>query len=118
MNNNSVIVQLDDFQISAHLAKVCTNHSYDLTFWERDTDLPIGLNKSVIILQLTGLQEDDLYKIASLQPSGNLTIIGFSENMDKNIIKYFKQWGFHMLIMRKDLLKNIVSLLKNIFNAS
>jgi hypothetical protein len=38
--------------------------------------------------------------------------------MDKNIINYFNQWGFHMVIRRKDLLKNLSSLLGKIFNAS
>ena len=118
MNNNMVVAQLDDLQISARLAKVCTTHSYDLHFWEKDTDFPANLNKSVLILQLNGLNEDDLSRISSMKADGELTIIGFSENMDKNIIKYFKKWGFHMVIRRKDLLNNIVSLLENIFNGS
>ena len=118
MNNITVVAQLDDLQISARLAKVCTTHSYDLHFWEKDTDFPSSLNKSVLILQLNGLNEDDLSRISSLKENRELTIIGFSENMDKNIINYFKQWGFHMVIRRKDLLKNLSSLLGKIFNAS
>ena len=118
MNNNTVIAQLDDLQISARLAKVCTTHSYDLHFWEKDTDFPANLNKSVLILQLNGLNEDDLSRISSMKENRELTIIGFSENMDKNIVNYFKKWGFHMVIRRKDLLNNIVSLLENIFNGS
>ena len=47
--NNMVIAQLDDLQISARLAKVCSTHSYDLHFWEKDTDFPANLNKSVLI---------------------------------------------------------------------
>ena len=118
MNNNKVVAQLDDLQISARLAKVCTTHSYDLHFWEKDTDFPASLNKSVLILQLNGLNEDDLSRISSMKVDGELTIIGFSENMDKNIINYFKQWGFHMVIRRKDLLKNLSSLLGKLFNGS
>ena len=118
MNNNTVIAQLDDLQISARLAKVCTTHSYDLHFWEKDTDFPANLNKSVLILQLNGLKEDDLSRISSMKENRELTIIGFSENMDKNIVNYFKQWGFHMVIRRKDLLKNLSSLLGKIFNGS
>ena len=118
MNNNTVVAQLDNLQISARLAKVCTTHSYDLYFWEKDTDFPSSLNKSVLILQLNGISEDDLSRISSLKENRELTIIGFSENMDKNIINYFKQWGFHMVIRRKDLLKNLSSLLGKIFNGS
>ena len=118
MNNNTVIAQLDDLQISARLAKVCTTHSYDLHFWEKDTDFPANLNKSVLILQLSGISEDDLSQISSMKENRELTIIGFSENMDKNIVNYFKQWGFHMVIRRKDLLKNLSSLLGKIFNGS
>ena len=118
MNNNTVIAQLDDLQISARLAKVCTTHSYDLHFWEKDTDFPANLNKSVLILQLNGLNEDDLSRISSLKENRELTIIGFSENMDKDIVNYFKQWGFHMVIRRKDLLKNLSSLLGKIFNGN
>ena len=118
MNNNTVVAQLDDLQISARLAQVCTTHSYDLNFWEKDTDFPTNLNKSVLILQLNGLNEDDLSRISSMKADGELTIIGFSENMDKNIINYFKKWGFHMVIRRKDLLKNLSSLLGKIFNGS
>ena len=118
MNNNIVIAQLDDLQISARLAKVCTTHSYDLHFWEKDTDFPTSLNKSVLILQLNGLKEDELARVSSVKVKEELTIIGFSENMDKNIINYFKQWGLHMVIRRQDLLKNIGSLLKKIFDGS
>ena len=118
MNNNTVVAQLDDLQISARLAKVCTTHSYDLHFWEKDTDFPTSLKKSVLILQLNGLNEDDLSQISSMKADGGLTIIGFSENMDKNIINYFKKWGFHMVIRRKDLLKNLSSLLGKIFHDS
>ena len=113
-----VIAQLDDLQISARLAKVCTTHSYDLHFWEKDTDFPSSLNKSVLILQLNGISEDDLSRISSMEENRELAIIGFSENMDKNIVNYFKQWGFHMVIRRKDLLKNLSSLLGKIFNDS
>ena len=118
MNNNTVVAQLDDLQISARLAKVCTTHSYDLHFWEKDTDFPTSSNKSVLILQLNGLNEDDLSRISLLKENGDLTIIGFSENMDKDIINYFKQWGFHMVIRRKDLLNNLSSLLGKLFNGS
>ena len=118
MNNNTVIAQLDDLQISARMAKVCTTHSYDLYFWEKDTNFPTNLKKSVLILQLNGLNEDDLSRISSMKADGELTIIGFSENTDKNIINYFKKWGFHMVIRRKDLLKNLSSLLGKIFNGS
>ena len=118
MNNNTVVAQLDDLQISARLAKVCTTRSYDLHFWEKDTDFPANLNKSVLILQLNGLNEDDLSRISSMKADGELTIIGFSENMDKNIVNYFKQWDLHMVIRRKDLLKNLNSLLGKIFNGS
>ena len=116
--NNTVIVQLDDLQISASLAKICTAHSYDLNFWEKDTDFPTGLNKSVLILQLNGLHEDELARIASLEVGDELTIIGFSENVDKDIINYFQHWGIDMVIRRQDLLKNIGSLLKKIFDGS
>ena len=118
MNNNMVVAQLDDLQISARLAKVCTTHSYDLHFWEKDTDFPTSLNKSVLILQLNGISEDDLSRISSMKENRELTIIGFSENMDKNIVNYFKQWGFHMVIRRKDLLNNLSSLLGKIFNGN
>ena len=118
MNNNTVVAQLEDLQISARLAKVCTTRSYDLHFWEKDTDFPANLNKSVLILQLNGLNEDDLSRISSMKADGELTIIGFSENMDKNIVNYFKQWDFHMVIRRKDLLKKLNSLLGKIFNGS
>ena len=118
MNNNTVIAQLDDLQISARLAKVCTTYSYDLHFWEKDADFPSSLNKSVLIRQLNGISEDDLSRISSLKENRELTIIGFSDNMDKNIVNYFKQWGFHMVIRRKDLLKNLSSLLGKIFNGS
>jgi len=118
MNNDTVIAQLDDLQISVRLAKVCTTHSYDLHFWEKGTDFPVSLNKSVLILQLNGIREDDLSRISSMKENRELTIIGFSENMDKKIVNYFKKWGFHMVIRRKDLLKNLSSLLKKIFNGS
>ena len=83
MNNNTVIAQLDDLQISARLAKVCTTHSYDLHFWEKDTDFPTNLNKSVLILQLNGLNEDDLSRISSTKSHIDSTNRKLSERTKK-----------------------------------
>ena len=47
-----------------------------------------------------------------------LTIIGYLQQIEISQVKFYKEYGCHMVISRKDLLKNLDSILKNIFHAS
>jgi hypothetical protein len=46
-----------------------------------------------------------------------LTIIGYLHQVSAAQVKYFKNYGCHMVIGRNELLKNLHSILKKIFHA-
>ena len=46
-----------------------------------------------------------------------LTIIGYLYQLTNSQVKFYKEYGCHMVIGRKDLLKNLNSILKNILYA-
>tara|TARA_Y100000294_G_C8338708_1_gene249769 strand:- start:104 stop:460 length:357 start_codon:yes stop_codon:yes gene_type:complete len=117
MNKYSVYAWLDDLQMSAQLARLANLHSYDLKFFG---DGFIGLgNKvpTVLIIDLLKLSEDDLNKILNYSKTELLTIIGYLHHLTISQMKFYKEYGCHMVIGRKDLLKNLNSIIKKIFYA-
>ena len=46
-----------------------------------------------------------------------LTIIGYLHQLTNSQVKFYKKYGCHMVIGRKDLLKNLNSIIKKIFYA-
>ena len=117
MNNNTILAWLDDLQMSAHLAKLSTVHSYDLNFYNEGTNILTTTLPTVLIVDLGGLSENELISIKELPPSNHLTIIGYSQQIAAPQIKYFKEFGCHIVLGRNELLKNLNSIIKKTFNA-
>ena len=117
MNKYSVCAWLDDLQMSAQLAKIANLHSYDLKFLEDDFSVSENKVPSVLIVDLLKLSEDDLNNMLNFTKTELLTIIGYLRPLAITKVKYYKEYGCHMVIGRNDLLKNLNSILKNIFYA-
>ena len=118
MNKYSIYAWLDDLQMTAHLAKVSTVHSYELQFCNNDLQLFKAIIPTAFIVDLGGLAEVELLQIKDIPKNELLTIIGYSQQIAAPQVKYFKEFGCHMVIGRHELLKNLQSILKKIFNAS
>ncbi len=117
MNNNTILAWLDDLQMSAHLAKLSTVHSYQLNFYSESADILNLSPPTVLIIDLGGLTEIELLSIKELPASSHLTIIGYSQQIAAPQVNYFKEFGCHMVLGRNELLKNLHSIINKAFNA-
>ena len=118
MNRYSVNAWLDDLQMSAQLAKLANLHSYDLNFFVEGFTFYKNTIPAVIIIDLMSLSIDDLNKLSNLPKAELLTIIGYLPQITASQVKYFKDFGCHMVIGRNELLKNLHSILKKVFHAN
>ena len=117
MNKYSVCAWLDDLQMSAQLAKLANLHSYNLKFFEDDFTVSENKVPTVVIVDLLKLSEDDLNNMLNFPKTELLIIIGYLHQLEIPQVKFYKEYGCHMVIGRNDLLKNLNSILKKIFHA-
>ena len=117
MNKYSVCAWLDDLQMSAQLAKLANLHSYDLKFIGDDFIASGNKVPTVLIVDLLKLSEDDLNNMLKFPKTELLTIIGYMHQLAISQVRFYKEYGCHMVIGRKDLLKNLNSILIKIFHA-
>ena len=117
MNKYSVCAWLDDLQMSSQLAKLANLHSYDLKFIGDDFIASENKTPTVLIVDLTGISENDLNNLSIFHKTELLTIIGYLHQLAIPQVKLYKEYGCHMVIGRKDLLNNLNSILKKIFHA-
>ena len=118
MNRHKIIAWMDDLQMSAHLAKLSTIHSYDLAF--SDTiDAILGISAGeVLIIDLNSISEKDLKQLDKLRIKLRLTFLGFCEEINGPLVNYFKEMGCDFVFKRYELMKNLGSILNQIFNAA
>ena len=117
MNKYSVCAWLDDLQMSAQLAKLANLHSYDLNFFGDDFIVSKNNILTVLIVDLTRFSENDLNNLSIFHKRKLLTIIGYLHQVAAPDVKYYKDYGCHMVIGRNKLMKNLNTILKKIFHA-
>ena len=118
MNSSQIIAWMDDLQMSAHLAKLSTIHSYSLEFRDTVDEIAEADGADVLIIDLNNISTKDLKKLDALKLDRNLTFLGFCEELNGPLINYFKDMGCDLVFKRYELMKNMGSILNNIFNAS
>ena len=118
MNNNCIRAWMDDLQMSAHLAKISTAHSYDLQFCDSISKISEVLEPSALIIDLSSTSKEDLQSIVSIKKNDNLTIMGYCQELNGPLLNYFKEMGCEIVYKRYELMKNLGGILKKIFDAS
>ena len=113
----SVCAWLDDLQMSAQLAKLANLHSYDLKFFGDGFTVLENKVPIVFIIDLLKLSEDDLNNMLNYPKTELLTIIGYLHQLEISQVKFYKEYGCHMVFGRNNLLKNLYSILNKIFHA-
>ena len=73
---------------------------------------------TVLIIDLLKLSEDDLNNMLNYPKTELLTIIGYLHQLAISQAKFYKEYGYHMVIGSKDLFKILNSSLKKIFYAN
>ena len=112
----SVIAWMDDWQMSARLAKLSTTHSYQLIFCENWQEFPDSNTNMVMIIELDKLEDDELKQLQELRNNNAIFIIGYNKNIDGRQAEYYKEQGCDMVLRRNKLLKNLDSILNKINN--
>jgi hypothetical protein len=118
MNNKFLLAWMDDWQMSARLAKFSTSNSYELIFCENGLKVPKDAAvQSVLIIDVGGLKEEEFRQITQLQDDDLVFIIAYDQEVDGSQIKYFRELGCDMVLKRNKLLKNLEKILQKIINA-
>ena len=117
MNNKFLVAWMDDWQMSARLAKFSTSNSCELIFCENGLQLVDSGERCVLIIDIGGLAEDEFEQITQLQEDDSVIIIAYDREIDGARIKYFRELGCDMVLKRNKLLKNLDTILQKIINA-
>ena len=117
MNNKHIIAWMDDLQLSAHLAKFASTHSYNLEFRDTVDEISEISGVVVLIIDLNSISEIELKKLVALRQNQSFTFLGFCEELNGTLINYFNSMGCDMVFKRYELMKNIGSILNKLFNA-
>ena len=117
MNIFHIIAWMDDLQMSAHLAKISTTHSYELHFCDQISQISNISNHAAMIIDLNSLSEDDLHRIVLSIQERNITLIGYCQELNGPLLNYFKDMGCEIVFKRYELIKNLESILHKIFHA-
>ena len=118
MKYNCIIAWMDDLQMSAHLAKISTTHSYDLQFCDSIAQISEIAGPSALIIDLSYTTEEDLQGIVGLKENYKITIMGYCQGLNGPLLNYFKQMGCEIVYKRFELMKNLGGILKKIFDVS
>ena len=113
----TIIAWVDDWQMSAHLAKLSSTYSYQLKFSENGEGYSDSATNMVIIIELDKLEDNGLKHINKFINSKAIFIIGYKKNIDAGHVKYYKEQGCNMVLQRNKLIKNLDSILNKINNA-
>jgi len=117
MSNNCIIAWMDDLQMSAHLAKIATNHSCQLQFCDTIAQISDISGSAALIIDLNSISEDNLQRIVELKQINNIAVMGYCQELNGPLLTYFKAMGCEMVFKRSELIKNLGSILNKIFDA-
>ena len=112
-----ILAFIDDWQISAKLAKITTDFSFDLTFCESLVD-PLNIDSyHIVIVAMQNIEDIELNILENKFKKNNIYVLGFMQNLKGNNVKDYKQYGFSIILSQKELFNNLESILKKISNA-
>ena len=118
MNNYHIIACMDDLQMSAQLAKISNINTYELQFCDTITQLSNISEPTALIIDLNSTSEKNLQRLIGYKKNQNITLMGYCQELNGPLMKYFKEMGCEMVFKRYELMKNLGSILNKIFNAS
>ena len=117
MNKIFLFAWMDDWHMSARLAKLSTSHSYDLIFFENGIQLPDSKVQSILIIDLDDMEEDEFQNSINVLNDHSVFIIGYARKLNGAKVKHFSGLGYNMVLKRNKLLRNMNSILQKIIHA-
>ena len=118
MNNIFLLAWLDDWQMSARLAKLSSAQSYELVFCENGLQLQNLAARSVLIIDMDNIEEDEFQKADHYKDDDSVFIIGYAREMNGAQIKHLRGLGYDMVLKRNKLLRNLNTILQNIIHVN
>ena len=118
MNNIFLLAWLDDWQMSARLAKLSSAYSYELVFCENGLQLQDSAAQSVLIIDIDSIEEEEFQKVDHFKDDDSVFILGYAREMDGAQIKHLRELGYDMVLRRNKLLKNLDTILQNIIHVN
>ena len=115
MNSTKIIAYLDDFQMSAYLAKLVSLNDYQLHFFD-ENEKPNIYSKAIFIIDVDCISSSQLKAIVDFKKKDSLFILGYKKKMDIISSKEYLELGYDSVFDRKKLIKNLVSIVNKISN--
>ena len=112
-----ILAWMDDWQMSAKLAKLSTDNAYQLIFYERGLQFRSLETQRVLIIDIWDAEGYDLEQVTYWGKDDSAFIIGYAYEMDGIQRKTLRKLGFDMVLRRSKLLNNLDAILKKITNA-
>ena len=118
MNNVALLAWMDDWQMSARLAKLSSTNSYELIFCENGLKFPDSADKSVLIIDMDNIEEGEFQKADHYKDDDSVFILGYAREMNGAQIKHLRGLGYDMVLKRNKLLRNLDTILQNIIHVN
>ena len=116
MNNKIIVAWMQDWHMSAKLAKISESYSFQLIFYEKLLKVPNSIKHIVIIIDFDSLNENDIKDIKKIKKNEFNFIIGYSQDMNSAKKLNLTKLGCDMVLKSNELIKNLDGILKKYFN--
>ena len=118
MNKVLLVGLFHDWQLSARLAKISTQYSYDLKFINSINELLDLEFNGIIIIDIDKLNEYEINKIVKVKCGGAIFILGYTKVINKTKISQIMKKSYDMVLPHDQLLRNLNTIISKIINAS
>jgi len=116
MNKDALVLYLDDWDLSSRIAKISSDLSVNLIFYEKAFSFNESGTSYTFIVDIDILSEDDFMKLQDLSNIDNIFIIGYVVNIDSSKIKSLNRLGFNIVLKRNELLKNLKKIIYKVID--
>tara|TARA_Y100000590_G_scaffold353249_1_gene406088 strand:- start:966 stop:1319 length:354 start_codon:yes stop_codon:yes gene_type:complete len=116
MSKGTIIVWLDGIEVGAKIAKLATINSYDLELVDEIDSLG-KLNGGVLIVDLNCINDHVLQNISKLKGHNFFTLLGFYHDLTSDVINNYSNFGFDIILERKEFLNNLDPIVEKAFHA-
>ncbi len=116
MNKDAIVLHLDDWDLSSRIAKISSDLSVNLIFYERGFSFNSSESSYTFIIDISILSEDDFEKLETFSINENIFIIGFFDKIGSSKIKSFNRASFDIVLKKNELLKNLKKIIYKAIN--
>jgi len=116
MNKETLVLHLEDWDMSSRIAKISSDLSINLLFYEEGFYFDRSGANYTFIIDVKILSENDFRKLQTLSSMDNVFIIGYMEKIDPIKVKSLNKSGFSIVLKRNELLKNLKKIIYKAIN--